>query len=83
MARQQKTILFSKEENDTDKDYLNMEIKEFVKLSEDELQIAYNRLQKMITPIFSGSVNTLINKIDPKKAVEDIQKIPIMKKKLA
>jgi len=31
----QKTILFTKEVVDTDNDYLNMEIKEFVKLGED------------------------------------------------
>jgi len=78
----QKTILFTKEVVDTDKDYLSMEIKEFVKLSEEELGIAYNRLLKMIIPIFSGSVNTLINKIDLKKAVEDDYKlIPRQKNK--
>jgi hypothetical protein len=43
-----------------------MEIKQFVKLSEDELNQAFNHLQKTIIPLFSGSVNTLINKIDPK-----------------
>jgi hypothetical protein len=48
-----------------------MEIKEFVKLGEQELSIAFNSLSKMIQPVFSGSVNTLINKIDPRKAVDD------------
>lgn len=44
-----------------------MEIKEFVKQPPELLQIAYNRLLKMIVPVFSGSVNTLINKIDLSK----------------
>lgn len=34
----------AKEVLDTDKDYLNMEIKEFIKLNPDELTVAYNRL---------------------------------------
>jgi hypothetical protein len=62
----QRTILYSKEVSDNDPDYLNMEIKQFVKLSEDELNQAFNHLQKTIIPLFSGSVNTLINKMDPK-----------------
>ena len=58
-----------------------MEIKEFVQLSEDELEIAFNRLQKMIQPVFSGAVDTLINKIDPHKAVSDDFVIPPHHKK--
>lgn len=78
----QKTILFTKEVVDTDNDYLNMEIKEFVKLGEEELAIAFNRLQKMVQPVFSGALDTLINKIDPHKAVDDDYKTPAHKKKV-
>ena len=48
-----------------------MEIKEFIKMNPEELKVAYNRLQKMIIPVFSGALNTLINRLDLKKAVED------------
>lgn len=44
-----------------------MEIKDYVHLSMEQLYQAYNRLQKSITPIFSGGVDTLINKLDLKK----------------
>jgi hypothetical protein len=33
----QRTVLFIKETNDTDPDYLNMEIKQFLKMEPDEL----------------------------------------------
>lgn len=44
-----------------------MEIKEFVALSLEDLQIAYNRLMKAMVPVFSGGIDTLINKMDIKK----------------
>jgi len=43
-VQQQKTILFTKEVDDLTPDYSSMEIKQFVKLSHEELAIAYNRL---------------------------------------
>jgi len=36
----------------------------------------------MIQPVFSGAVDTLINKIDPHKAVDDDFKIPAHNKKV-
>eukprot|EP00347_Sterkiella_histriomuscorum_P022130 403331578 len=63
----QRTILFIKEVDDNEKDFLKMEIKEFVNLSSEELQQAYNRLMKAVIPVFSGAIDTLINKLDLKK----------------
>lgn len=34
--------------------------------------LAYNRLLKSVVPVFSGSVDTLINKIDSKKVAVEI-----------
>lgn len=42
--------------------------------------MAYNILKKQVIPIFSGSVDTLINRIDVSKAVEDSFKITLIKK---
>ena len=42
--KEQKTLLYTKEVDDNYRDYQIMEIKEFVKLSKDDLLIAYNRL---------------------------------------
>ena len=52
-----------------------MELKEFLKLKDEDLAKAYNKLSKVSMPVFSGSINTMINKIDPKK-VEDPSTLP-------
>jgi hypothetical protein len=52
-----------------------MELKDFLKLKEEDLAKAYNKLSKVSMPVFSGAVNTMINKIDPKK-VEDPSTLP-------
>lgn len=70
-----RTILFIKETSDQDPDFINLELKEFFKLKEADLAKAYNKLSKVCTPIFSGAVNTMINKIDPRK-VEDVKMLP-------
>jgi hypothetical protein len=70
-----RTILFIKETSDQDPDFVNLELKDFFKLREEDLAKAYNKLSKVCTPIFSGAVNTMINKIDPTK-VEDVQLLP-------
>ena len=70
-----RTILFIKETSDQDPDWVNMELKEFLKLKEEDLAKAYNKLSKVSMPVFSGAVNTMINKIDPKK-VEDPSTLP-------
>ena len=36
--------------------------------------LAYNRLLKAIQPVFSGAVNTLINKLDSRKAIDSAAK---------
>lgn len=80
--RQQKTILFTKEVDDLTPDYASMEIKEVVKMTPDQLADAYNKLQKMIIPVFSGAVDTLINKIDPRKAIDDSSRLPFISGRL-
>ena len=70
-----RTILFIKETSDQDLDFINMELKEFLKLKDEDLAKAYNKLSKVCAPVFSGAVNTMINKIDPKK-VEDPSTLP-------
>ena len=70
-----RTILFIKETSDQDLDWVNMELKDFLKLKDEDLAKAYNKLSKVSMPLFSGAVNTLINKIDPKK-VEDPSTLP-------
>ena len=70
-----RTILFIKETSDQDLDWVNMDLKDFLKLKEEDLAKAYNKLCKVSMPVFSGAVNTLINKIDPKK-VEDPSTLP-------
>lgn len=52
-----------------------MELKDFLKLKDEDLARAYNKLAKVSMPVFSGGVNTMINKIDPKK-VEDPSTLP-------
>ncbi len=44
-----------------------MDLKDFVHQSPADLMLAYNRLLKAVVPVFSGAVDTLINKIDGKK----------------
>jgi len=80
--RQQKTILFTKEVDDLAPDYSSMEIKEIVRMTPDQLADAYNKLQKMIIPVYSGAVDTLINKIDPRKAIDDSSRLPFISGRL-
>ena len=59
-----RTILYVKEMDDNEKDYLNLELKEYYTLTTEELRKAYNFIIKASVPVFSGAVDTLINKID-------------------
>lgn len=36
----------------------------------------------MIVPVFSGAVDTLINKIDPRKAIDDSSRLPLISGRL-
>jgi hypothetical protein len=62
--------LKTKEVDDDDKDYLSMDLKDFAKLAKDEVNIAYNRLVKLMNVVFSGSVNPMINKLDYRKVTD-------------
>ena len=74
--------MFTRENNDQDPDYLNLDLKQFVKLDDDNLAKAYSRLLKVPQPVFSGSVNTLINKIDQSKVAGEGEKEVEIKKKV-
>ena len=78
----QRTILFTRENNDLEPDYLNMDLKYFRKLDADNMARAYTRLLKVTVPVFSGSVNTLINKLDPNKVAQEGEKDVAFKKKI-
>ena len=66
-----RTILYVKEVDDNENDYLNMELKEYFSLTHDELRKAYYFVIKASVPVFSGAVETLINKIDYKKVMTE------------
>ena len=66
-----RTILYVKEVEDNEKDFLNMEMKEFITLSREELLKAYKNVMKANYPIFSGAIDTLINKIDYRKVLAE------------
>lgn len=61
---------------------MNMDLKYFRKLDADNMARAYTRLLKVTVPVFSGSVNTLINKLDPNKVAKEGEKDVAFKKKI-
>lgn len=59
-----RTFLKSREVNDNEKDYLAIEVEKFEKMSMVELNKAYSLLKKANRPLFSGSIDPIINQID-------------------
>jgi hypothetical protein len=59
-----------------------MDLKHFTKLDPDNMAKAYTRLLKVTVPVFSGAVNTLINKLDPGKVANEGDKEVEFKKKI-
>ena len=53
-----------------------------MKLDADNMAKAYTRLLKVTVPVFSGAVNTLINRIDPAKVAYEGEKDVEFKKKV-
>eukprot|EP00347_Sterkiella_histriomuscorum_P014797 403359488 len=68
-SKKQLTMLFTKELDDNSADYFNMDISQFRNLSIEELKVAFSILMKQGNVLFSGSVNTLINRLDYQKVM--------------
>ena len=64
---QRRTILRTREIDDQVQDYLSMEMDEFKQLKYKESGVAYTQLMKVARPVFSGSVDPIINKFNYKK----------------
>ncbi|CDW80498.1 kelch motif family protein [Stylonychia lemnae] len=67
IKRKQQSILYCKEIDDNAEDYFSFELQQLRGLNIDQLKLAYSILMKQANPLFSGSVNTLINKLDLSK----------------
>ena len=69
-AKKQRTVLYTKEVDDNEDDFISMEIKDLIKFGRDQLDNLYNKLSKTCRVVYSGNVNSLINKLDYKKIMD-------------
>ena len=73
---QRRTILRTREIDDQVHDYLSMDIEEFKQMKYKESGVAYTQLMKLTRPVFTGSVDPIINKFNYKKIKSKMQLNP-------
>ena len=64
---ERKTVLCTREVDDNEIDFIAMEMHKFRKLSNDVLPRAFKQIMRAIKPVFSGNVETQINKLNYEK----------------
>jgi hypothetical protein len=67
-----RTILRTREIDDNVIDYLQMDMENFRNIKYKEASVAYTQLMKVAKPIFSGSVDPMVNKLNYKKIKDKI-----------
>ena len=60
-------MLYARETDDTETDYLQIELQAVRGLSLEEAAKAYKQLMRAIKPVFSGDIDPLINQLDYQK----------------